>query len=322
MRAELHVFRKRFHEPDRGNAIVIFTVFLVALCGFAALSLDVGNVFREQRKAHIGTDAAALAGVANLSGGMTNLSQEKLDAVAEARVIANTNGVTDAEIAAGARKRLPGEIQVGQWSGGVFIPDAAPYTAVRVPARRSVPLNFGKVVGLGVINPAVDSVAVLGAISIPYGVPTNVLVGVGETLELQPWPRTAGEGGVGGNWGPLDMCGTLSGKNATIRAINGGGCFSTPGDFSSVATGIDGLIEAFEQFYRNPGNPQHLAVLPLTSMYPDGNHQVEIKGYVVVQLQEDGHKTGGNWRLNVTVLGYGYSALRQYGFAPARVLVE
>jgi Flp pilus assembly protein TadG len=325
MRAELQLFRKSLRRVDRGNALVIFTLFIAVLFGFAALSLDVANVLREQRKLQIGTDAAALNGVANLTGDMVNLSAQKDSAIAEATIMANTNGVTNAEIAAGARKGFPGEIQVGRWSDGTFVADATPYSAVRVPARRNVPLNFGRVVGLGEMNPAVDSVAEIGAFSIPYGVPAGQLVPNGDTMYLQSWPRAQTEGGgVGGNWGPLDFCGDMNGTKNVVALINGGGCFATVNDVTSVGTGFEGLKQAFKQYYENPDNPNHYAVVPITENYPKGNHEITILGFAIIEIldSDGGSGSGAGWTLQVRVLGTGFGALRQYGFGLARVLVE
>jgi Flp pilus assembly protein TadG len=311
---------RHFRRSNRGNSIVVVMVFLVALFAFAALSLDVGNVLREQRRVNVATDAAAIAGVAKLTGDTNNLASQKDAAITEAQAIAYTNGVTQTEIDNGARKGFPGAIQVGQWLGTNFVADAAPYNAIRVPARRDVQLFFGKVVGLSRMEPAVDSIAELGAISIPYGIPLWALnsIAIGSTLTLQPWPLQ----GVGGNWGPLDMCGTLAGAGDVESALSGSGCFSTPGDVVQTSTGFSGLDRGFNDIWNDPTRPNHIVVMPITSDYPDGNHNLVIQGYVVIQLLDNGSGGGANWRLNATVLGIGYAALRQYGLGPGRVLVE
>src|SRR5258705_3497384 len=59
----------RFTFKDRGESggtLVMVTVSMAAIFGFAALSLDVGKVLSEQRKENVATDAGALAGVAQL----------------------------------------------------------------------------------------------------------------------------------------------------------------------------------------------------------------------------------------------------------------
>lgn len=49
-------------RSERGQALVLPTLFLVALLGMAALVLDIGSWFREQRDTQRIADAAALAG--------------------------------------------------------------------------------------------------------------------------------------------------------------------------------------------------------------------------------------------------------------------
>jgi Flp pilus assembly protein TadG len=150
-------------RSESGVTIVVVTFFMVALFAFAALSLDVGNVLREQRKAQIATDAAALAGVVRL----TNSVQDVSLAITTATAIAVANGVTSTEISDSPL----GAVEVGVWSNGTFRSPIGSerYNAVRVPARRTVPLNFGRVVGLGTMSPVVKSVAALQSLTQPTG---------------------------------------------------------------------------------------------------------------------------------------------------------
>jgi Flp pilus assembly protein TadG len=49
-------------RSERGQAMVLTTLFIVALLGMAALVLDLGTWFRSQRDLQAVADAAALAG--------------------------------------------------------------------------------------------------------------------------------------------------------------------------------------------------------------------------------------------------------------------
>jgi uncharacterized membrane protein len=102
-------------RSDQGSVLVLVTIFLVVLFGFAALSLDLAHVYFEERWAHVATDAAAVAGVARLGYPTVPLSQQASNAVIEADAIANTNGVTDAEIAAAPTNNYAAQILVGTW---------------------------------------------------------------------------------------------------------------------------------------------------------------------------------------------------------------
>ena len=51
---------------------VILVVFMVAIFGFAGLSLDVGNTLLQRKKIHEGTDAAAIAAVRDWADGQSS----------------------------------------------------------------------------------------------------------------------------------------------------------------------------------------------------------------------------------------------------------
>jgi Flp pilus assembly protein TadG len=72
-------------ESERGQAMLLTVVFLVVLMGCAALTLDVGVWFREQRQAQATADAAALAGAQLLPASPVN-------AVSTAQQYADSNG--------------------------------------------------------------------------------------------------------------------------------------------------------------------------------------------------------------------------------------
>ncbi len=72
-------------KNERGQTILLTVVFLVVLMGCAALTLDVGVWFREQRQAQATADAAALAGAQALPA-------DPSDALAWAQQYADSNG--------------------------------------------------------------------------------------------------------------------------------------------------------------------------------------------------------------------------------------
>jgi hypothetical protein len=72
-------------KSERGQTILLTVVFLVVLMGCAALTLDVGVWYREQRQAQATADAAALAGAQLLPADPTS-------AVSTAQQYANSNG--------------------------------------------------------------------------------------------------------------------------------------------------------------------------------------------------------------------------------------
>jgi Flp pilus assembly protein TadG len=72
-------------KSERGQTMLLTVVFLVVLMGCAALTLDVGIWYREQRQAQATADAAALAGAQALPTSPTN-------AVSWAQQYADSNG--------------------------------------------------------------------------------------------------------------------------------------------------------------------------------------------------------------------------------------
>ena len=85
-------------STERGQAIVILALGMVALLAFAALAIDGGNTFVERRRAQNAADAAALAGARelwlHLSAGDSSETSVRVDinAAAEDNGVADTTG--------------------------------------------------------------------------------------------------------------------------------------------------------------------------------------------------------------------------------------
>ena len=286
--------------------------FLIALFGFAALSLDVGNVFREQRKEHTAADAGALAAVILL----TNSPQPDVATVIVpvARDVAAANGLTDAEITAGTHSdgcgNLPGQIQAGRWNTntGCFIADATPYNAVRVPGRRNVPLYFGPIVGLREMNPYVNSVAALTGVgststnTIPLVITAPELLGknFNDTLTI----NSADVGS--GKWGAVNLPGTCGNNNSGYQNkhdwLADMDTLGYPGTVSvgcvNVMTGNDGIKNAFDNIPIGS-----VFTMPIVTSYDgSGNSSTAtIIGFVVVQLSGFSG-SGSSWTAQVKFL--------------------
>jgi Flp pilus assembly protein TadG len=117
-----------------GSSIILLAFGILAIFGFAALSIDISHVYQQQREMQSATDAAALAGAALFP------TNDSAAVTAVATAIARTNGLVAAEI---------GTVEVGQWDTNSlsFKSGTTPYNAVHVPAQRNVGLLFGKPVG-------------------------------------------------------------------------------------------------------------------------------------------------------------------------------
>jgi len=60
-------------QTDSGQAIILLVLALVGVLGFAALAIDGGNIFTEQRRAQNAADNAALGAAYDYSQGVTSL---------------------------------------------------------------------------------------------------------------------------------------------------------------------------------------------------------------------------------------------------------
>src|SRR5262245_60965374 len=89
---------RRTHAAERGQALVIVAIAMVALIGAVAIVIDGGNAFAQTRRAQNAVDAAAEAGATQLARRLVGVpgtdddwSQNVLDAV---NATATANGVT------------------------------------------------------------------------------------------------------------------------------------------------------------------------------------------------------------------------------------
>ena len=125
-------------DGERGQATVFVALTLVALCGAAAIGVDVGRGYLAQFRLQSATDAAALAGAWCLApaGGSTPPPQ-CASAVAAAQTYAQANGAPNATVTLNAAR-----------------------TEVIVQAKTSVPTTFARVLGIDTIPVQTQSRAV------------------------------------------------------------------------------------------------------------------------------------------------------------------
>jgi hypothetical protein len=178
-------------SSERGATAVIVAIVLAVLCGFVALSLDVGHLLSVRGELQNGADAAALAGAKRLNG--TNLHFELSGARVDATNYARNHPTDQYDVE-------PTTIELGAWlpparacaevagvqtgatgsDGHKFCAisgnteaDAANINAVRVVTRRqgtpgetgggAVPLAFGAFVGKnGPQEVGAEAIAVTG----------------------------------------------------------------------------------------------------------------------------------------------------------------
>lgn len=308
-------------RSEKATAIVIVTFFIVALFGFAALSIDVCRVFQQQRAINVATDMGSYAGAALL----TNTPQSATAIRAEASAVTLANGVTEGEIAAAALNGLPGGILLGRWNPTtrVFTPDATPYNAVRVPAQRPVEMMFARVVGLRFMTARTYSISALspsGSVNdaIPFGISLAELAGksFGDTLILN-------DAGIGsGKWGKLELR-TYQNTGAwrADMTTNGCGCVVSVGPTPT----IQGNAQVRQAWAQIPIGS--IIIMPVADEFDfsGGSGTANIVGFVVVQLISHSG-TGNNWTGEVRFLdrlaGSGGGGLCDEPCIRTRVLVE
>ncbi len=128
-------------KGETGQAMVIFAVAFVMLCGCAALAIDIGSVIVEKGALQKGIDAAAVAGSMDLPGDPTA-------AEATAKAYAVSNGISS--------------------SVAVTIDE----NSITVSTTENVPLFFAKIFGNSSKNITSSATAVSGiANSVPWIVP-------------------------------------------------------------------------------------------------------------------------------------------------------
>jgi Flp pilus assembly protein TadG len=114
-------------RDEAGQAVVVTTIFLAALLGGVAMSLDVGSWYREHRQAQSTADAAALAGAQALPD-----DPSKAMTLAQTYASDNGGGLSANEIA--------------------FSSDYSTNDTIAVTVRRNAPGFFAKLFGIDSAN--------------------------------------------------------------------------------------------------------------------------------------------------------------------------
>ena len=131
-------------QDERGQAVLLTVLFLFVLLGAAAVTIDVGAWYREQRQAQATADQAVLSGAQTLTVSSTQ-------AVADTQTYADMNG-------GGV---VPGSIKT------VF--GLMPNDTVTVTIKRPAPGFFANVLGVGPVTVQAKAAARLGLPIAVYG---------------------------------------------------------------------------------------------------------------------------------------------------------
>lgn len=299
-------------KNDRGVTIVLVTVFAVALFAFAALSIDVGNVFVQRARLQEAGDSAALAAVRDWAGGA---SASVVNQIGQNFSVAN--GVQTNEVLS---------VRVGRWiHASRTFEQLDPITATDVPAvevilRRNVAMAFARVVGMDAMAPRTVSVAIAGRASaaarvLPWAVCDSFVPTRCATITVQfkggeETNACSDSGPLQGNFGQLTLPGGSgaswyrsnieNGYNGILRVDQ---CFDTdPGvSWGPTRGGIDDRLDGLPPYNctptSDPPTNKRLGIIPkVDQLDVSGKKQVCITGFYVVSL--DGYN---NSQKTVTV---------------------
>ncbi|MDX6534202.1 MAG: hypothetical protein QOF68_1946 [Gaiellales bacterium] len=275
---------------ERGQTLVLITVFMMSLLGAAALAVDVGQFYLTKRAVQAAADASALAGASQLP-----VSQSAATTAANAMYAKN-----------------------GKASDGVSVSIATKNTAsdsVKVTATRATPGYFAKAFGIASANIQATATATIGSYT-AYSSTTNVMPwGVMQGTYVPGTSYTIYGDSSSSNNGALSVdvhsgssCAGANGANDYRNTIDGGlnACpisvnqlvDTKPGNNTGpTAQGLNARIspwKAFNQIVQLNANGQYtvldasskqLVLIPIvlntngSTTWPNGSSQVKVVGF-------------------------------------------
>jgi Flp pilus assembly protein TadG len=218
-------------RDEGGQAIVVTAVFMVALLGAVALTLDVGSWYREHRQAQSTADAAALAGA-------QALPTDPAKAYTLASDYGNDNG---------------GGIKAGD--GITFKASLVTNDTVTVKVRRTAPGFFSKLFSISSVQVGATATArasnpseVRWAAPIAVAKTHPMLAGTGCPCFDQPTTIPLGKNGMPGAFDLVNLDGSRGG--------------TSPGILEDwIMRGFDGYLGVNKNYYSDPGakfNSSHM----------------------------------------------------------------
>ncbi len=290
----------RLLREEKGSAMVVMVLSIAVMMGFAALVIDIGNLYLNRIRLVNMADAAALAGVQDLPN-----SPEL--AVNNAYRYAAQNGMNSDIV-------------------GVSI--STNNTVVTVNVTRTVPFFFAKIFGMISTDVAARAVAGIKPITgvsdvVPFGVVKQEFI-YGQTYTL----KDGAGSGYDGNYGAL----ALGGNGANIYRGNiengysgqlriGDWVYTEPGNISgATSTGVEYRIslDPTATFATvQAGSPRILIVPIIDSLIVNGRSEVQIVGFAAFFLEGVGGEGNKNYVtgrfLEMVVLGDTGSGDTSYG---------
>lgn len=297
----------RLLREEKGAAIVVFALSVTVLMGFAALVVDVGNLYLNRTRLVNLADAAVLAGMQDLPG-------DPEAAITSAKSYAAQNGMVDDVV-------------------GIDISNNN--TVLTVNVTRRVPFFFAQIFDMISTNVAARAVAAIRPITgvsgvAPFGVAKQQFV-YGQTYTLKDG---AGDG-YSGNYGAL----ALGGNGASLYRDNiedgysgqlrvGDWVSTEPGNMSGPTNkGVDyriSLDPAATFATVQKGSPRILIVPVIDSLDVNGRSQVQIVGFAAFFLEGVGGSGNKNYVMGkfmqMVIPGDTGTGATTYGLYGARLI--
>jgi hypothetical protein len=296
----------------------MFMVIAAVLLTSVAFTVDMGRAYDAQRQLQIVADSAALSGVGAL-GPNANYSQ----VLSVITAIAQANGATVDEI-------MDREPRCGTWERTTFVPSngrscPSSANAVEVNVERTIPTQFAHLMNQYSFTLHATAVAYLpppegGNCIRPFGVEQSYLeklnVSEGETFSVN---GTQGSG----NWGKIDLGGNASSGEEYTQLMLSNLCDEAiaPGGYVSSGTGNAQIDQVFQALLEDTSPPLAATnmVLAVTSDFDKGNSQVQIRGFIKVDLlAQEG--SGSDWQGTFRIVAW--NAQPDHAVAPSRRLMK
>lgn len=268
----------RLLHEQKGAVAVLMALTITALMGFAAIAVDIGNLYLNKTQEANMADAAALAGARDLPAGSGQ-------AIATANLYAGKNGKTGDNVQATVN---------------------SDNTIITVTVKRNVPLFFAKVFSLLSSDVSATSRAanqvVTGVVgAVPFSVEKQNF-----TFDTLYVLKDGGGSGSDGNYGAL----ALGGKGASVYNYNirygydgkltvGQWVDTEPGNMSGPTT--DGVnyrigLDPYATFDTVKSDSPRIIIIPIIdNLDVSGRAEVQIVGFGAFFLEGVGGSGNDNY---------------------------
>lgn len=288
----------RIVQEENGTALLLVTLMLVVLMGFAAIAIDGAAAWALKRQDQSGADTGAIAGALSTAGKpRADAMQDAEDEIIRITYSTMTPNMTpdewEAEWASCTDGDKPSEYTETVNSDCISFTDNLSGVRVRTPV---IPWHttFGRVLGFDRIDTdaaaEVNTALTANGGVLPFGMPGDSQTNTQVCLKTGANPKNISpcDGPDGGNFGFLDFTHYGNADLGTSTVCNGGGTDTIEGN---IAQGIDHNLGSTT----DPGAPSHTELAGCL----DGNvnyqpYHVQTETGNMAQVLDDGFADGSD----------------------------